>query len=318
MDQRDRLDPESRTPLESLLEEFPGGFGAITDPVVRRAAERDLIARLTRDIPPDPRVAWENLVVPGPPGAPDVDVRLYRPVGAGTPTAGILFVQGGGMVTGDLDSEHLTAERLCAEVGAVVLSADYRRAPEHPHPAQVDDCCAALVALAARSDSWGVDAARLAAYGGSAGGNLCLATALVARDGGGPPLQLLMAPYPMLDDRNETPSSREITDVGAWDRAANLQAWEWFLGGRPADGYAAPARCPDLSGLPPVFLDVGDVDLFRDEDVDFAQRLAQAGVPVELHVYPGAYHASEVTAPAAELSRRIWATRLAALRRALS
>jgi acetyl esterase/lipase len=155
-------------------------------------------------------------------------------------------------------------------------------------------------------------------HGGSAGGGLAIATALMARDHGGPAIRFLMAMYPMIDDRNETPSSHEITDVGIWDRAGNLEAWAWYLGGAEADGYAAPARMPDVSGLPPTFIDVGDLDLFRDEDIAFALRLLQAGVPTELHVHPGAFHASEGFAPGAALSKRIVAARLDALRRALA
>jgi acetyl esterase/lipase len=121
----------------------------------------------------------------------------------------------------------------------------------------------------------------------------------------------------MIDDRNETASSLEIVDVGIWDRAGNIEAWEWYLSGQTADGYAAPARAEDLEGLPPMFIDVGDRDMFMDEDVAFAESLAAAGVPTELHVYPGAYHASEVFAPTAPLSEQIWAARIAALQRAL-
>jgi acetyl esterase/lipase len=140
---------------------------------------------------------------------------------------------------------------------------------------------------------------------------------MTARDRGGPAISFLMAPYPMIDDRNETASSHEVTEVGIWDRAGNIEAWSWFLGGKPADGYAAPSRAIDLEGLPPTFIDVGEMDLFRDEDIAFVARLTQAGVPTEFHLYPGAYHASEVFAPEAALSQRIWAARLSALARAL-
>jgi acetyl esterase/lipase len=121
----------------------------------------------------------------------------------------------------------------------------------------------------------------------------------------------------MLDDRNETPSSHEITDIGVWDREANIEAWRYYLAGSEADGYAAPARAGNLAGLPPMFIDVGDVDLVRDEDIAFAARLLQSGVATELHVHPGAYHASEIFNPDAALSARIWARRMEALQRAL-
>jgi acetyl esterase/lipase len=209
------------------------------------------------------------------------------------------------------------AATLADSLSCVVVSVEYRLAPEHPYPAGPRDCYAGLAWMAAHADELGVDPDRIAIYGASAGGGLCIATALMARDRGGPALCFQMPIYPMIDDRNETPSSHLITDVGVWDRAANLEAWAWYLGGKEADGYAAPARCEDLSGLPPTFIDVGTLDLFRDEDLAFAARLVQAGVPPELHLHPGAYHASEGFAPNAALSRRIVATRNDALRRAL-
>jgi len=150
------------------------------------------------------------------------------------------------------------------------------------------------------------------------GGGLAIATALLARDRGFPAVCFQMPIYPMIDDRNETASSYEISDIGSWDRAGNIEAWNWYLGEGQADLYAAPARAEDLAGLPPTFIDVGTVDLFRDEDIEFAMRLMQAGVPTELHVHPGAYHDSEGLAPEAPLSRRIWEHRIAALRRALT
>jgi len=140
----------------------------------------------------------------------------------------------------------------------------------------------------------------------------------MARDRGGPAPRFMMPIYPMIDDRNETASSREITDIGIWDRAGNIEAWAWYLGGKEADQYAAPARAEDLTGLPPAFIDVGTVDMFRDEDIAFAQRLMAAGVPTELHVHPGSYHAAETFAADAALSRRTWALRTDALRRALA
>jgi acetyl esterase/lipase len=195
---------------------------------------------------------------------------------------------------------------------------EYRLAPEHPHPAPSEDCYAGLVWMARNAAELGFDPERLAVYGGSAGGGLTIAVVLLARDRGFPAIRFQMPIYPMIDDTNETPSSHEITDIGIWDRAANIEAWQWYLGGGKPDQYAAPARAEDLSGLPPAFIDVGTVDLFRDEDIAFAARLMQAGVPVELHVNPGAYHASEAFAPQAVLSQRIWERRFDALRRALA
>ena len=316
MTRRDLIDPESRVPLDALTEAMPGGFNAIPDIVARRATLEAVLATMPK--PEFPGVATQDRTVPGPAGDPDVTVRVYRPVGATGPLPGIYFIHGGGMVLGNIDGEDATAATLCEAVGAVVVSVEYRLAPENPHPAPVEDCYAGLVWTAANAGELGIDPARLAVYGGSAGGGLALGTALLARDRGGPALCFMMPIYPMIDDTNTTPSSHEITDVGIWDRAGNVEAWDWYLGGKPADQYAAPTRAEDVSGLPPAYIDVGTVDLFRDEDIAFAQRLMAAGVPVELHVNPGSYHASEVFAPDAALSKRIWATRIDALKRALA
>jgi acetyl esterase/lipase len=270
------------------------------------------------EMPENPRVAKEDRTVPGPDGAPDVTVRIYRPVNASGPLPGMYFIHGGGMILGDVAGEDGVATVICDDVNAVVVSVEYRLAPEHPHPAPVEDCYAGLVWMAAHAQDLGVDPDRLAVYGASAGGGLALGVALLARDRGGPALRFMMPIYPMIDDTNETASSHEITDVGIWDRDGNIEAWKWYLGDGKPDRYAAPTRAEDLAGLPPAYIDVGTVDLFRDEDIAFAQRLMQAGVPTELHVYPGSYHASENFAPEAPLSRRIWASRLDALRRALA
>jgi acetyl esterase/lipase len=316
MSRRDLIDPESLVPLDALLEVMPGGFNAIPDIVARRAAVQQIFAMLP--VVENPDVVKEDRTVPGPGGDPDITIRIYRPVNASDALPGIYFIHGGGMVLGDIAGEDATAVMLCAEIGAVVVSVEYRLAPEHPHPAPVEDCYAGLVWTADNAAALGIDPDRMTIYGGSAGGGLALGTALLARDRQGPALRFVMPIYPMIDDTNTTASSHEITDVGIWDRAGNVEAWQWYLGGKPADQYAAPTRAADVSGLPSTYIDVGTVDLFRDEDIAFAQRLMQAGVACELHVNPGSYHGSETFAPDAALSRRIWATRIAALRRALS
>lgn len=315
MSQRDRIDPASREPLEQLLTIFPGGFNAIPDIVARREAVAGLLAAMVADLPPNTAVTAEDRIVPG---DPDVAVRIYRPVGASGLLPGIFYIHGGGMILGDIDGEDLTAAMLCEQLQAVVVSTDYRKAPEHPHPAQSNDCYTAYTWMGEHAAELGYDPARLAIYGGSAGGNLCLATALMARDRGGPQACFIMPAYPMLDPTNTTASSNEVTEIGIWDRAGNIEAWQWFLGGNQPDGYASAQLADDLSGLPPTYIDVGDVDLFRDEDIAFVARLTAAAVPVEFHLYPGAYHASERFAPEAALSQRIWANRLDAFARAFA
>ncbi len=316
MSRRDLIDPECRVPLDALQEALPGGFNAIPDIVARRAATEQMLAGI--EVPENPNVTKEDRTVPGPDGEPDISVRIYRPVNAPATLPGIYYIHGGGMVLGDVAGEDAAATLICDQVGAVVVSVEYRLAPENPHPAPAEDCYAGLVWMEKNAAELGVDADRLAVYGASAGGGLAIATALLARDRGGAALRFMMPIYPMIDDRNETASSHEITDIGIWDRSGNIEAWEWYLGGKPADQYAAPARAEDVSGLPPAFIDVGTVDLFRDEDIAFAQRLMQAGVPCELHVHPGAYHAAEVFAADAALSQRIWGLRIDALKRALA
>lgn len=316
MSRRDLIDPESREPLDQLLQVMPGGFNAIDDIVQRRAAVTQMLAAV--EVPPNPNVTSEDRPVPGPDGAPDIRVRIYRPAKAAGTLPGVYFIHGGGMILGGIEGDDVPATLICEQVGTVVVSVEYRLAPEHPHPAQVEDCYAGLVWMARNAGDLGIDPGRLAIYGGSAGGGLTIATSLLARDRGFPAIRFQMPIYPMIDDQNDTPSSHEITDIGIWDRAGNIEAWKWYLGDGKPDQYAAPARAEDLTGLPPAFIDVGTVDLFRDEDITFAMRLMQAGVPTELHVIPGAYHASENFAPDASLSRRIWERRIDALRRALA
>lgn len=316
MSRRDLIDPDVREPLDQLLEVMPGGFNSIPDIVQRRAAVTQMLAAL--EIPPNPNVTSEDRMVPGPDGAPDIKVRIYRPVDATGTLPGIYFIHGGGMILGDIDGEDAVATSVCEQVDAVVVSVEYRLAPEHPYPAPVEDCYAGLAWMARHAAELRVDPDRLAVYGGSAGGGLTIATSMLARDRAFPALRFQMPIYPMIDDRNETPSSHEITDVGLWDRAGNIEAWKWYLGDGKPDQYAAPARAEDLAGLPPTYIDVGTLDLFRDEDITFAMRLMAAGIPTELHVSPGAYHAAEVFAPAAPLSERIWTRRFEALRRALA
>ncbi|MBT6727611.1 MAG: alpha/beta hydrolase [Deltaproteobacteria bacterium] len=317
MNIRDRIDTESRGPLDEMLAETPGGFNAIKDIRERRQKLEEQQQKWAKDQPPNENVVTEDREIPGPEEAPPVGVRVYRPKAASGVLPGIFFIHGGGMIMGAVEGENLKATELCEAIQAVVVSVEYRLAPEHPHPAPVRDCYAALKWMAQNADELAFDVDRLAVVGGSAGGGLTIATTMMARDKGFPRICFQMPLYPMIDDRNETPSSYEIMDVGVWDREGNVEAWQWYLGGKSADNYAAPARAENLAGLPPTFIDVGELDLFRDEDIQFAARLIQAGVPTELHVYPGAYHASEVFAPESALSQSILARRTEALLRAL-
>jgi acetyl esterase/lipase len=261
--------------------------------------------------------------VPGPAGAPDVSLLICRPAAAAAPVAAMYFMHGGGMIFGDNRSGGLVNMLdHAAELGIAIVSVDYRLAPETPYPGPVEDCYAGLVWTAANATELGLDPARLVAGGASAGGGLAAAVALLARDRGGPALAGQFLACPMLDDRNNTPSSYQMAGRGVWDRATNEVGWTALLGdargGPDVSPYAAPARATDLSGLPPAFIDVGSAETFRDEDVAYASRIWQAGGRAELHVWPGGSHGFVSMVPDAEISRGAVAAQRGWLRRLLA
>nr|WP_239521779.1 alpha/beta hydrolase [Geodermatophilus sabuli] len=266
--------------------------------------------------------AVEERSVPGPEGAPEVSLLICRPTAATGPTPAIYFTHGGGMIVGDNRSGVLGMVEHAEALGMAVVSVDYRLAPETPHPGPVEDCYAGLVWTAAQAGELGIDPARIVVAGGSAGGGLAAALALMARDRGGPVLagQLLLCP--MLDDRNDSVSAHQMAGLGVWDRTANDTGWTALLGadrgGPDVSPYAAPARATDLSGLPPAFLDVGSAETFRDEDVAYATRIWQAGGRAELHVWPGGFHGFDGFAPDATISREARSARRDWLRRLLA
>ncbi|GAB3256100.1 alpha/beta hydrolase [Nocardioides dilutus] len=236
-------------------------------------------------------------MVPGPEDAPQVRVRRYRPADPAGPLPALVYFHGGGFVVGSLDLYDADCRRIAAEVGAVVVSVDYRLAPEHPFPAPLEDCYAALLWVAENAAELGVDPDRIGVGGESAGGGLAAGVSLLARDRGGPRLCLQFLGIPELDDRLETGSMRALGIDSPITTIANGEiSWDSYLGPgvRGTDlvsPYAAPARATDLAGLPPALVTAYELDALRDEDVAYAQRLLSAGVPTELHVYPGAFHA---------------------------
>ena len=261
-------------------------------------------------------------LVPGPEGAPEVSLLICRPTGVTTPVAAVYHIHGGGMIVGD---NRLGLEQFVAwaeELRAVVVSVEYRLAPETPHPGPVEDCFAGLTWTADHAAELGIDPDRIVIAGASAGGGLTAAVGLLARDRGGPALAGQMLQCPMLDDRNDTPSARQMTGAGIWDSTANRTGWTALLGdargGPDVSPYAAPARATDLSGLPPTFIDVGSAETFRDEAVAYASRIWRAGGTAELHVWPGGCHGFAVLVPGAAISRAAVAAQLDWLRRVLS
>ncbi len=244
----------------------------------------------------------------------------YRPLRAEGSGSAVLYVHGGGMILGMTELRAMydwLARRYVADSGVPMLLVDYRTAPEFAHPVPVQDCFSALVWLADHAVQLGFDPARLAVMGDSAGGGLAAAVCLMARDRGGPAVALQLLLYPMLDDRTTVPDP-QISPFLTWTYDDNITGWQALLGdAMGTDGvsqYAAPARASDLSRLPPTYIDVGDLDVFRDEDVTYARRLAAAGVATELHVHPGCPHAFEALAPNAAVSQRAIADRIRRLR----
>lgn len=245
-------------------------------------------------------------------------VPLLIHAAAPGPAPAILWIHGGGMIAGEAAADTDYCWNLSQATGATVIAVDYRLAPEHPYPAALEDVLEALDLLFTSADSLLIDLNRIAIAGSSAGAGLAAAASRVDRDRHGPRLVFQYLMYPMLDDSHSTPSSLEFHNIPTWNRHHSLFAWQSYLAHFPASPLAAPARATRLQGLPPTLIQVGELDLFRDEDIDYAQRLLAAGVPVELHVYPGAYHGYELTVPEARVSRQTLQDRDRAFNRALS
>ncbi|MFG2143040.1 alpha/beta hydrolase [Streptomyces sp. NPDC048696] len=274
------------------------------------------------DLRADGLFAVEELRAPGAPGEPDVTLVSARPAGVAGPLPLLYYLHGGGMITGNAWS---VLPRLLREwalpLPLAVISVEYRLAPYARYPAPVEDCYAGLVWAVDHARELGLDADRVIVGGKSAGGGLAAALALLTRDRGGPtPIgQLLLSP--MLDDRGDTFSSHQMAGHDTWDRTSNATAWQALLGDRygaeDLPPYAAPARATHLSGLPPVYIEVGSAETFRDEAVAYANAVWQAGGEAELHVWPGACHGFDTLAPRACLSQDARDARSRWLRRLL-
>jgi len=223
------------------------------------------------------------------------------------PGPGILSLHAGGTIVGSPQLESTTHGRLARDLRAVVVSPDYRMSPEHPFPASLDDCMTALYWMRANADELGIDPDRIAVTGASAGGGLAAAVAQRSLDEG-IALRAQGLVYPMLDDRTVLRDDFDGRGRFVWTPGSNRFAWTSYLGHAPGTAepppYAVPARRPDLSGLPPAWVGVGELDLFYDEDVEYAERLRTAGVECELVTVPGMYHAADGFAPKAPMVER--------------
>jgi len=308
------IDPE----LAPILSQLPADMD-LSDPAAI-AAGRAGHAALFAVLPDRDDVEKEDRRVPGPADAPEVPIRIYRPVGqAGAPRPGVFEIHGGGFVTGSIEMMDAWCQAVAAEQDAVVVSVEYRLAPEHPFPAGVEDCHAALTWMAENAHALGVDPERIAIAGQSAGGGLAAATALLARDRGGPALCFQLLEIPELDDRLDTPSMRAFTDTPLWNRPNAVWSWRHYLGadhGEEVSPYAAPARAKDLRDLPPAYVSTMEFDPLRDEGLIYAMRLLEAGVSVEVHSFAGTFHGSALVT-GARVSQRSAREAMEALGRAL-
>ncbi|MFF4761334.1 alpha/beta hydrolase [Streptomyces sp. NPDC001276] len=319
-------------PFDTELSAVLDGLGALLDAEPASPADVPRWRALLSEAAPDPTLEElrgdggfevRERRAPGPDGAPDVPLLIARPTGLADGAPVIYHLHGGGMMSG---TSRTGVQGILREwagpLGLVVVSAGYRLAPEYPYPAGVEDCYAGLVWVARHCTEIGGDPSRIVVAGGSAGGGLSAAVALMARDRGGPRLAGVLAMCPMLDDRNDTPSARQMAGRGVWDRHANEVGWASLLG--KAHGtdevppYAAPARAGDLSGLPPVYIDAGAAETYRDEDVAFATRVWQSGGDAEVHVWSGGFHGFDQIAPDATISREAREARVRWLRRVLA
>ncbi|WP_342563818.1 alpha/beta hydrolase [Paenibacillus sp. FSL R7-0345] len=271
------------------------------------------------DRSPEVKITTRNIQGP----ESELLLRIYEPADRnGTILPAVYWMHGGGYILGSPEGDDGFCEYMVNECQCVVISVDYRLAPEHPFPAAIEDCYAGLQWVFAHAEECQIDLSRIAIAGASAGGGLTAALSLLARDRGGLQIAFQMPLYPMLDDRNETSSSYEINEENmpkAWNRESNLKAWELYLGPDAAavtSPYAAPGRAEDLTGLPPAYTFIGQLDPFRDETITYVARLAQAGVSVEFHLYPGCFHGFDAIFNDTEVSRQARSGCIEVLRKA--
>jgi acetyl esterase/lipase len=244
----------------------------------------------------------------------ELKLSWYRDTTAEPRGSAVLYLHGGGFIVPLLPAYDGMMRAYTKATGVPMLLVDYRVAPEHPHPTPVEDCYVALSWLADNAAELAVDPSRIAVMGESAGGGLAAAVALMARDRSGPALAQQLLIYAMLDDRTVGPDPHLPPEYLVFNYDDNLTGWGALLGseraGENVSPYAAPARATDLSGLPDAYIDVGVLDILRDENIDYARRLVAAGISTELHVLPGLPHGFEMIAPDAEATQRVMAHRL--------
>ncbi len=305
--------------LVPVIEMLPQRSAEVVPVAESRRLIDELFSSLIGDIDRS-GVALTEVQATGPAGAGPVPLRIFTPDVRKTRGA-VYDIHGGGFTVGSAAMNDAANYHLARELGAVVISVEYRLAPENPFPAGLDDCYAGLVWVAANADALSIDTDIIAIHGISAGGGLCAALALLARDRGGPAIAFQYLGVPELDDRLTTTSMQSFTDTPLWNLPSAQNSWDCYLGDgvrgtADVSPYAAPARATNLAGLPPAYISAMHFDPLRDEDIVYAQALLAAGVTVELHLFPGTFHGSMLAAGAA-VSKREAAEVLAVLSRVL-
>lgn len=300
-----RYDPEFADLVSTLPETD------LSDPVAGREQMAGWLTAFSADVDTTGLII-EDLEIPAKGEQPVVPVRVYRPE---TPTQlapALLWIHGGGFVMGNIEMDHAACASIARLLGTVIVSVEYRLAPENPWPAGLEDCYTALQWLHASASALGVDAERIGLYGQSAGGGLSASLALKARDEQGPPICFQFLGIPELDDRLQTPSMRQFHDTPLWNLPAAELSWQYYLepnyqpGADNVPYTASPSRATaeELKHLPPAYISAMEFDPLRDEAIVYAMRLMEAGVPVELHVYPGTFHGSALFGHAAVSMRQ--------------
>ncbi|MDP9705785.1 MULTISPECIES: alpha/beta hydrolase [Rahnella] len=297
------VDPELRPLLDLMPERV---LAASVLPAMREQRQTAALESLLQDDGLPVTVSQHH--ISGGENAPAVRVVVISPQHERKGRMGILHIHGGGYVLGSPEQSMPLTRPTTAQHECVIVSVDYRLAPETPFPGPLEDCYAALIWMTAQAEALGIDPAHIGVMGDSAGAGLAASLALLTRDRGGPTLAFQNLMYPMLDDRTVTdPNPNPVTGEFSWTREDNRFGWHAYLGheaGLPdISCYAAAARAEDLSGLPPAWIGVGSIDLFLDENIDYARRLIRAGVPVEFSIYPGGFHGFNGD-PAYALARR--------------
>jgi acetyl esterase/lipase len=297
------FDPEFEAVVRAALAQFePPPPTPRGDAVALRLVTDGLQEMMKLGVPEFPEIERRSFEATTSDGT-SIPLRWYASAGAGQPGSAVLYIHGGGMICGSVDVYDRVIAGYVAAAGVPMLAVDYRLAPEHPHPYPAEDCFAALTWLFDHASELGIDAKRIAVMGDSGGGGLAAAVALMARDRNLTLARQILI-YPMLDDRNVVPDP-ELVPFAGWTYDNNYTGWHALLG---------DALAKDLRGVAPAYVEVGELDIFRDEDIDYARRLGAAGVSSELHVHPGVPHGFERAAADSDVGKRAMADRYRVLK----